>query len=196
MASGAVGEIYRQFTMSMAVSILFSAFLALSLTPALCATLLKPIDKDHHENKGGFFGLFNNFIDRATNFYGKTVGVLLRRISMMLVLYVAIVAGLGYSFDRLPTSFLPTEDQGAFITLYTLPSEATTERTREIVTMYEDHAHSREATENVFAVLGFSFSGSGPNTALSFTTLKDWEDRDSSAADEVAVANRTMFAAP
>ena len=196
MASGAVGEIYRQFTMSMAVSILFSAFLALSLTPALCATLLKPIDKDHHENKGGFFGLFNNFIDRATNFYGKTVGVLLRRISMMLVLYVAIVAGLGYSFDRLPTSFLPTEDQGAFITLYTLPSEATTERTREIVTMYEDHAHSREATENVFAVLGFSFSGSGPNTALSFTTLKDWEDRDSSAADEVAVANRTMFTAP
>ncbi|SNY92871.1 multidrug efflux pump [Cohaesibacter sp. ES.047] len=196
LASGAVGEIYRQFTMSMAVSILFSAFLALSLTPALCATLLKPVDVDHHANKRGFFGLFNRMLDRATDTYGTTVSFFARRILIMLVLYVAVVVGLGYSFVRLPTSFLPVEDQGAFITLFTLPSEATTERTKEVVQMYEQHATSREATENVVSVLGFSFGGSGTNTGLAFTTLKDWSIRETTAADEANAANKTMFMAP
>ncbi|WP_319529295.1 multidrug efflux RND transporter permease subunit [uncultured Cohaesibacter sp.] len=196
LASGAVGEIYRQFTMSMAVSILFSAFLALSLTPALCATLLKPVDVDHHANKGGFFGLFNRMLDKATDAYGSTVTFFVRRVLIMLVLYVGIVVGLGYSFVRLPTSFLPVEDQGSFITLFTLPSEATTERTREIVQMYEKHVASREATENYFSVLGFSFGGSGTNTGLAFTTLKDWSIRETTANEEANAANRTMFMAP
>nr|WP_321981519.1 multidrug efflux RND transporter permease subunit [uncultured Cohaesibacter sp.] len=196
MSSGAVGEIYRQFTMSMAVSILFSAFLALSMTPALCATLLKPIDPDHHASKGGFFGWFNRGLDGITNVYVRIVAVFARKIAIMAVLYLAIVSGLGYSFIKLPTSFLPEEDQGSFITLYSLPSEATQERTKEIVSMYEKHAHTREATKDVFAVVGFSFSGTGANTALSFTTLEDWAERDSSASDEANMANRTMFAAP
>ena len=196
MQSGAVGEIYRQFTMSMAVSILFSAFLALSMTPALCATLLKPIDPEHHAAKGGFFGWFNRGLDGITNVYVRIVAVFARRIAVMVVLYMAIVSGLGYSFIKLPTSFLPVEDQGSFITLFSLPSEATQERTKEIVTMYEGHAHTRPATKDVFAVVGFSFSGVGSNTALSFTTLKDWSERDSAAADEANAANMTMFAAP
>ena len=196
LSSGSVGEIYRQFTMSMAVSILFSAFLALSLTPALCATLLKPIDKDHHESKGGFFGLFNRALDRTTNVYGRFIGILIRRVVLMGALYAVIVGSLGYSFMRLPTSFLPTEDQGTFLTLFMLPPEATQERTREIIEMYEGHVASRPATQDNFSVLGFSFGGSGPNTGLAFTTLKDWSERATSASDEVNAANRTMFAAP
>ncbi|WP_316858568.1 multidrug efflux RND transporter permease subunit [uncultured Cohaesibacter sp.] len=196
LSSGAVGEIYRQFTMSMAVSILFSAFLALSLTPALCASLLKPIDPDHHENKRGFFGLFNRGLDRMTSFYGRTVGVLIRKVAIMGLLYLVIIGGMGYGFMKMPTSFLPTEDQGSFLTIFSLPSDATADRTTEILQMYEQHVSSRPASKDTVAILGFSFAGAGTNMGLAFTTLDDWTERDTTAADEANAANRTMFMAP
>ena len=194
-ASGSVGAIYRQFTLSMSVSILFSAFLALSLTPALCATLLKPVDPGHH-GKTGFFGWFNRGFDRVTNGYAGWVGALLRRGGRMMALYAVILGALGYGYLTLPSSFVPEEDQGSYLTSFSLPADATAERTRRIVAMFDSHVASRPDVESNTSILGFGFSGSGPNAAMSFTTLKDWSERKTTLDREIAAATQAMAEAP
>lgn len=191
LASGSVGAIYRQFTLSMAVSILFSAFLGLTLTPALCATLLKPIATGHHEKKG-FSGWFNRTFNRMTQGYSGWVAALVRRTGRMMVLYAVIVAALAYCYMRLPSSFVPAEDQGNFMTSFTLPTDATAERTLDIVKQYDAYVASRAAVSGNTSIIGFGFSGSGPNAAMAFTSLKDWSERSATVNDEVAGATAAM----
>ncbi|MGY8524375.1 multidrug efflux RND transporter permease subunit [Paracidovorax citrulli] len=192
LASGSVGVIYRQFTMSMAVSILFSALLALSLTPALCATLLKPVDHGHAP-KRGFFGWFNRRFDSMTERYESRVVKLVKRSGRMMAGFAAIVAVLAIAFGRLPSAFLPEEDQGYFITSIQLPADATTERTLDVVKTYEEHVASRPGIKSNISILGYGLSGSGPNAAVGFTMLKDWDQREGANAwEEVYYAYMAM----
>ena len=174
---GSVGVIYQQFSLSMATSILFSAFLALSLTPALCATLLKPIAKGEHHTKGGFFGWFNKQFDRLSERYEHWVVHLIKRSGRYLLVYGALLVVLVVCFARLPSSFLPVEDQGYIITDIQLPPGASQNRTVEVVKQIEAHNANEPGVGNTTMILGFSFSGNGQNAALAFTTLKDWSQR-------------------
>ena len=191
-ASGSVGVIYRQFTLSMAVAILFSAFLALTLTPALCATLLKPVDPAHHQ-KRGFFGGFNRRFEHMTRRYESQVGKLILRSGRVMLVFVALSAALVVGFRLLPSSFLPEEDQGYFMTMFQLPADATSERTLDIVQKFERHVASRPGIEANLSILGFGFSGSGSNAAMAFTTMKDWKNRvGATAQSEVSSAGEAM----
>jgi multidrug efflux pump len=172
---GSTGIIYRQFSLTMVVSILFSAFLALSLTPALCATFLKPI-KGHHE-KRGIGGWFNRNFERITAGYSKSITGMARRAGRMMIVYLALVIGLGYLFINLPTAFVPDEDQGFMIVDIQGPPEASANRTIESIKQVEKIFRTESAVENIVAIQGFSFSGNGANAALAFVTLKDWADR-------------------
>ena len=188
-SSGSVGAIYRQFSISMAVSILFSAFLALSLTPALCATLLKPVHG--HEQKKGFFGWFDRRFDAMANGYQGWVTRLLKRSGRMMAGFAVVVALLAFAFFRLPSAFLPEEDQGYYISSFQMPADATMSRTQEAVEVLEKHNAGRKGVADTEAVLGYGFSGSGPNAALIFTILKDWGERaGATAMGEVAGANQ------
>ncbi|MCA0187923.1 MAG: efflux RND transporter permease subunit, partial [Proteobacteria bacterium] len=194
-ASGSVGVIYRQFSLSMAVAILFSAFLALSLTPALCATLLKPVAG--HAHAGGFFGAFNRGFNRMTARYGSGVQGLVRRSGRVMAVFAVLVAVLAVGLARLPSAFLPEEDQGYFMTSIQLPSDATTERTLEVVKTFEAHAATRPGIASTQSVLGFSFSGAGPNAGIIFSNLKGWDERDGATAqEEVALAQNAMAHTP
>ncbi len=185
LASGSVGVIYRQFTLSMAVSILFSAFLALTLTPALCATLLKPVTADSHK-KNPFFSWFNRTFDRMTGRYENGVTRVVRKTGRMSLIYVVLCGVLWLGFKYLPSSFLPDEDQGYFITSIQLPADATMARTEQVVKKYESMVLERPGIERNVSILGFSFSGSGTNSAMAFTTLKEWDKRNGATAqDEV-----------
>lgn len=179
-AEGSVGIIYRQFCISMAVSILLSAFLALTLTPALCATLLKP----HKPGKrGGRFAVgFNARFRSLTASYEAGLGAVLKRTGRMLLLYAALCAALFLGLSSLPSSFLPDEDQGYFMSSIQLPSDATMQRTLNVVKKFEEEIAARPDIESNIMILGFGFSGSGPNSAMAFTTLKDWKDRQGSTA--------------
>lgn len=180
-ASGSVGVIYRQFALSMSVSILFSAFLALTLTPALCASLLKPHTQQDGYKKG-FSGWFNRHFNALSIHYESGLRYVLKRTGRMLLLYAALCSLLLIALQNLPSSFLPDEDQGYFMSSIQLPSDATMERTREVVQRFEDVIETRNAVESNVMILGFGFSGSGPNTAMAFTTLKDWKYRDDATA--------------
>lgn len=194
LASGSVGAIYKQFTLSMAVSILLSSVLALTLTPALCATLLRPVT-DHGAARG-IFGWFNRGFDALTRRYTGWVGWTLRRGGRMVVLYLALVAVLGVAYTRLPTSFVPEEDQGSFMAVFELPSGATAERTRDVIAAYEAHTATRPDIAENTVILGFGFSGSGPNAAQAFTSLKDWDKRTTSVDEEIAAAEAAMADIP
>ena len=190
-ASGSVGVIYRQFSLSMAVAILFSAFLALSLTPALCATLLKPVAG--HLPARGFFGGFNLRFGRMTERYEHGVRGLVKRSGRVMVVFAALVAALGVGLNQLPSAFLPEEDQGYFMTSIQLPSDATTERTLEVVKTFEAHAATRPGIASTQSVLGFSFSGAGPNAAVIFSNMKEWDRREGATApEEVGLAQAAM----
>ncbi|MBI1889931.1 MAG: efflux RND transporter permease subunit [Burkholderiales bacterium] len=189
---GAVGAIYRQFSLSMVASMVFSALMALSLTPALCATLLRPIDADHHEKKG-FFGWFNRTFHRASNNYQGVVGKMLGKTTRYMAIYGAIIVCVGVLYARLPSSFLPSEDQGFLITNIQLPPGASANRTLEVLKQLEDYYMKQPAIEHVVAVTGFSFSGSGQNAGLAFTPLKDWKERDENNSAS-AIAGRAMGA--
>ncbi len=195
LSSGSVGAIYRQFTLSMAVSILFSAFLALTLTPALCATLLKPIAPAHHQKKG-MFGWFNRAFDRMTDGYAAWISTLVRRTGRMMMLYGVIAATLVGAYILLPSSFVPDEDQGNFMTLFSLPADATAERTKRIVKQYDEHVASRPDVAGNISLIGYGLSGSGPNAAMAYTTMKDWSDRKGTIDDEIASATKAMASAP
>ena len=137
--SGSIGNIYRQFSAVMGVSIAFSSFLALSLTPALCASLLKPVEAGHHHAKTGFFGWFNRGFASTAKGYERGVAKVLPRAARYLVIYLAIVAGAALMYQRLPTSFLPNEDQGTMLVNVQLPPGATQERTLEAMQQVEGY---------------------------------------------------------
>jgi multidrug efflux pump len=190
---GTVGVIYQQFSLSMATSILFSAFLALTLTPALCATLLKPIAKGERHAKRGFFGWFNRRFEQLTQRYEGWVVYALKRSGRYLLIYGVLLVGLAVCFNQLPTSFLPVEDQGYTITDIQLPPGASKNRTVQVVEQIEAHNATEPAIADSTIILGFSFSGSGQNAALAYSTLKDWSKRgtDDSAS---AIADRASVA--
>lgn len=176
---GSVGIIYQQFSLTMVVSIAFSAFLALSLTPALCATFLKPIAKGHGHSKKGAFGWFNRKFDAATQGYTGLVARLLRRSGRMMIVYLALVLGLGWFYVQIPASFIPQEDQGFLMADLQAPAGATTSRLREVTKAAEDHALSMEGVSDIIVLQGFSFSGQGPNSGMAFIRLDDWSQRKS-----------------
>ncbi|MBO9196709.1 multidrug efflux RND transporter permease subunit [Rhizobium sp. 16-449-1b] len=192
---GSTGIIYRQFSLTMVVSILFSAFLALSLTPALCATFLKPIKGGHHQ-KGGPGGWFNRKFEKLTNRYTSSVTGMARRAGRMMIVYLALVVGLGYLFVSLPTSFVPDEDQGFLIVDIQGPPEASANRTIESIRKIETIFKAEPAVANIVAIQGFSFSGNGANAGLAFVTLKDWSERGegNSVQDIANRANMQLFA--
>ncbi|HBO8004154.1 TPA: multidrug efflux RND transporter permease subunit [Pseudomonas aeruginosa] len=185
--AGSVGVIYQQFSLSLAVSILFSGFLALTFTPALCATLLKPIPEGHHE-KTGFFGWFNRKFTSLTSRYTKLNDKLVPRAGRVMFIYLGVVVLMGFLYMRLPESFVPVEDQGYMIVDIQLPPGATRERTSATGEELEEFLMAREAVQTSFLVLGFSFSGMGENAAIAFPLLKDWSERDSSQSPEAESA--------
>ncbi|OAN57639.1 multidrug efflux RND transporter permease subunit [Sphingomonas sp. TDK1] len=190
-AAGSVGTIYRQFSMAMAVSILLSAFLALTLTPALCATLLKPLEDEPRKNR--FFAWFDRQFESATRRYQGWVRALLKRSLRMMLVFGVLLGLLGLAFTQLPSSFLPEEDQGYFMTSFQLPANATAARTREAVQAFERHMAGRPGVERTEAILGFGFSGSGPNAAMIYTILKDWGHRGGTdVRTEAAAADAAM----
>ena len=191
--AGSTGNIYRQFSAVMVASIGFSAFMALSLTPALCATLLKPIPEGHHE-KRGFFGWFNRSFNRTAKGYESVVARLLKRAGRYLVIYVAIVAAVIVVFRGLPTSFLPQEDQGNIIVNVQLPPGATQERTLSVMKQVEGYILKQPEVQSMVGVLGFSFSGQGQNAGLAFVTLKDWDQRKAAGQSADALAGRAFGA--
>jgi len=192
--SGSIGNIYRQFAAVMGVSIAFSAFLALSLTPALCATLLKPVQAGHHHAKSGFFGWFNRGFAKTAKTYEGGVAKLLPHAARYLVIYLAIVAGAAWMYQRLPTSFLPNEDQGNMLVNVQLPPGATQARTLAVMQQVEAFVLKQPEVQGMVSVLGFSFSGQGQNAALAFVTLKDWAQRNGPGSSAQALAARSFGA--
>ncbi|MDY0744047.1 efflux RND transporter permease subunit [Paucibacter sp. R3-3] len=192
--SGSVGNIYRQFTVSIVSAMLISGFMALSLTPALCATLLKPVEAGHHHEKRGFFGWFNRGFSRTAKGYEGWVAKLLKRSGSMLIAYLAIVAAVGWLYLRMPGSFLPNEDQGYLIVNVQLPPGATTNRTEAAVKAVEDFMHKQPEVADTIGVIGFSFSGQGQNAALVFVPLKPWDERKGAEHSAGALAGRAFGA--
>ena len=192
--SGSVGNIYRQFSAVMVSSIAFSAFLALSLTPALCATLLKPVEAGHAHAKTGFFGWFNRRFNSTAKGYESVVTRLLKKAGRYLVIYAAIIGAVAVVYMRLPTSFLPGEDQGSIIVNVQLPPGATQARTLSVMQQVEGFILKQPEVQSMVAVLGFSFSGQGQNAALAFVTLKDWADRPGPGQSAEALAGRAFGA--
>ena len=190
MFSGATGNIYRQFAVTMAIAIAFSAFFALTLTPALCATLLKPVAKGHHVEKKGPFGWFNRKFTSLTHGYEGWVAKVLRKSGRMLLVYLALGAVAAFVFVRLPTSFLPTEDQGSLMMSIQLPAGATKERTDATLATATEIAKSLPEVDSVIGISGFSFSGDGQNMALAFINLKDWSERTASGTDSSTLAGK------
>ncbi|CAM5761232.1 multidrug efflux RND transporter permease subunit [Labrys miyagiensis] len=174
---GAVGVIYKQFSLTMVASILFSAFLALSLTPALCATFLKPVPKGHVHARKGFFGWFNRTFDRSSRGYSSWVGRLIHKSGRVMLVYLVVAGVAGYMFLRLPTDFLPVEDQGTLLAQVQGPADATSGRTLESIAAMEKIVMAETTVTRVVAINGFSFAGAGENAALVFMTLKDWSQR-------------------
>jgi multidrug efflux pump len=192
--SGSVGNIYRQFSVVMVSSIAFSAFLALSLTPALCATLLKPVEAGHAHAKTGFYGWFNRGFARTAKGYESVVSRLLKKAGRYLVIYAAIIAAVGVIYVRLPTSFLPSEDQGNILVNVQLPPGATLARTQSVMEQVEGFILKQPEVQGMVGVLGFSFSGQGQNAALAFVTLKDWSERKGPGQSAQALAGRAFGA--
>jgi multidrug efflux pump len=192
--AGSVGNIYRQFSSVMVASIAFSAFMALSLTPALCGVLLKPVEAGHHHAKTGFFGWFNRAFDKLTARYESGVASVIKRAVRWMVVYVAVLGAVALFFFKLPASFLPGEDQGYLIVNVQLPPGATRNRTTEVMQQIEGYVLKQPEVQAMVGVLGFSFSGSGQNAALAFVVLKDWKERHGEEHSAQAIAGRAFGA--
>ena len=191
---GSVGAIYRQFSLAMVAAMCFSIFLAMSLTPALCAAMLKPVKKGEKHEKRGPFGWFNRTFNATTNGYQSLVARILKKAAVYLLVYAAIVLAVGWLFAKLPSSFLPDEDQGYFITAIQLPVGATQERTLAVVKQVEAYYKKQPEITDVIALLGFSFNGSAQNTAIAFARLTDWDKRKQPQQRVQAIIGRAFMA--
>ncbi|WP_319797123.1 efflux RND transporter permease subunit [Nitrobacter sp.] len=191
---GSVGIIYRQFSVTVVAAIGFSALMALSLTPALCATLLKPVQAGHGHARKGLFGWFNRGLDGVRRRYVATVGWSVKRTGRLMLIYAVLVGGLVVAFVRLPAGFLPVDDQGFITTDVQTPSDSSHGRTEAAVSAVERYLANRPGVADVTFLTGFSYSGQGMNTAQAFISLKDWSERPGkeSAANIVADINRDL----
>lgn len=192
--SGSSGVIYRQFSLTIVSSVVFSVMIALILTPALCATMLKPIPKGHHAKKRGFFGWFNRVFDRTADRYAASVGAFLRRSGRALAFYALIAIAVVVLFLRAPTGFMPDEDTGVLFAMAQLPPGSTREQAEKVLKKMENHflENEKDLMEGMFGVLGFSFSGNGQNQVLVFVKLKDWEERHRPDQKVKAIQGRAM----
>ncbi|VVE32124.1 efflux RND transporter permease subunit [Pandoraea terrigena] len=179
---GSTGAIYRQFSLTIVAAMALSVLVAIVLTPAMCATILKPIKKGEVHEKRGFFGWFNRTFDNSSKKYQSQVERILKRSTPLLIVYVVIVAAVGFLFVRMPTAFLPDEDQGYFFNLVQLPPGATQERTLNVMKQVEKHylENEKDAVRSIFTVTGFGFNGRGQNVGLAFTMMRPWDERQSS----------------
>ncbi|QDZ92797.1 efflux RND transporter permease subunit [Shewanella decolorationis] len=192
--SGSTGVIYRQFSITIVSAMALSVLVALILTPALCATMLKPVKKGHGHIETGFFGWFNRNFDRLTNRYESSVAGIVKRGFRVMMIYVALVVAVGWIFMRMPTAFLPDEDQGILFTQAILPTNSTQESTLKVLEKVSDHFMAEEGVRSVFSVAGFSFAGQGQNMGIAFVGLKDWSEREAPGMDVQSIAGRAMGA--
>ncbi|GHD89558.1 aminoglycoside/multidrug transporter subunit AcrD [Pseudocitrobacter sp. RIT415] len=194
---GTTGAIYRQFSITIVAAMVLSVLVAMILTPALCATLLKPIHKGESQHtKKGFFGWFNRVFDTSSRRYESGVAKILHRSLRWIVIYVLLLGGMVFLFLRLPTSFLPQEDRGMFTTSVQLPSGATQQQTLKVVQKVEDYffANEKDNVTSIFATIGSGPGGNGQNVARMFIRLKDWDDRDAKTGTSFAIIERATKA--
>ena len=193
---GSTGVIYRQFSITIVSAMALSVLVAFILTPALCATMLKPVEKGEHGKTTGFFGWFNRMFDKSTNHYVDSVGHMIRSTGRYMLIYLLIVVGMAFLFMRLPSSFLPEEDQGLLLAQAQLPAGATQERTQKVLDQVTDYflTQEKDSVKSVFTVNGFGFAGRGQNTGIAFVSLKPWDERTSSDMKVPAIAGRAMQA--
>ncbi|GMU68887.1 MAG: multidrug efflux RND transporter permease subunit [Steroidobacteraceae bacterium] len=193
---GATGVIYRQFTATIVAAMGLSVFIAIVLTPALCATMLKPVEPGHARKETGFFGWFNRGFQRTGRRVDQGVRTILSRGRRFMAVFLALVVVMGFLFLRLPSAFLPDEDQGVLFSQVIAPAGATQQRTMESIKKVEQHflEDEKDTVLSVFTVQGFSFAGSGQNNGMSFVKLKDWDERKSAELSAKAVAARGMAA--
>jgi HAE1 family hydrophobic/amphiphilic exporter-1/multidrug efflux pump len=198
--SGSTGAIYRQFSITIVSAMALSVLVALILTPALCASLLKPMKRGEHIYGKGFvgrlFAKFNTYFNFSRDRYVTAARSMTGKVAHSLIAFTVIVALMGFLFTRLPTSFLPDEDQGFLFAQIMTPAGATQERTLQSVKTLEDYflVQEKDVVESVFSVTGFSFAGQGQNSAMAFVQLKDWSQRKKPGQDLFSVTNRTMGA--
>lgn len=190
--SGSTGIIYRQFSITIVSAMVLSVIVALVFTPALCATFLKPID--HHKKNSGMAGWFNRTFDRGATQYTLGVKNIIHRRGMFLAIYLAIVAVTGYMFVKLPTTFLPDEDQAVMMVQATLPQNASAERTQKVISEITQYflTTEKDSVDSVFAANGFSFAGRGQNSTVAFVRLKTWDERQDAQQKVQAIAARAM----
>jgi len=188
---GAVGAIYRQFSLSMVSAMVFSALMALSLTPALCATMLKPVEAGHHHAKTGIFGWFNRGFASTASHYQGWVAKILTRTGRFLLIFAVLLGIVAWLYVRLPSSFLPNEDQGYIIANVQLPPGASRNRAEAVLAEVDSYFRAQPGVARTIAVAGFSFSGSGQNAGLVFVPLKDWKERGPDQSAE-AIAMRSF----
>ncbi|WP_082970799.1 efflux RND transporter permease subunit [Morganella psychrotolerans] len=189
---GSTGAIYRQFSVTIVAAMVLSVFVAMILTPALCATMLKPVAKGSHGSQTGFFGWFNRIFEKQTNHYTDSVGRMLRGTGRYLVIYVLLVAAMIVMFTRLPTSFLPEEDQGVLLSMVQLPPGSTQEQTQTVLSDVSKYylETEKKVVESVFTVNGFGFAGQGQNMGLAFVVLKNWDERKAKEDKVEAIVDR------
>ena len=193
---GSTGAIYRQFSITIVSSMVFSVLVAMILTPALCATMLKPIEKGSHGSQKGFFGWFNRMFEKQAHHYTDSVSRMLNGTGRYLVIYLILVAGMAFMFVRLPSSFLPAEDQGVFLSMIQLPPGSTQEQTQAVLDEVNNYYLTEEKAnvEPVFTVGGFSFAGQGQNMGLAFIVLKNWSERKGDENHVDAIVQRANIA--
>lgn len=192
--AGSTGVIYRQFSITIVAAMALSVLVAVILTPALCATMLKPVKKGHGHIETGFFGWFNRSFDKLTSRYEASVAGIIKRSFRVMMIYVVLVVAVGWIFIRMPTAFLPDEDQGILFSQAILPTNATQESTLKVLEKVSDHFLAEEGVNSVFSVAGFSFAGQGQNMGLAFVGLKDWSEREAPGMDVKSIAGRAMGA--
>ncbi|MDV5226847.1 efflux RND transporter permease subunit [Providencia rettgeri] len=193
---GSTGAIYRQFSITIVSAMILSVLVAMILTPALCATMLKPIEKGSHGSQKGFFGWFNRTFEKQAHHYTDSVSRMLNGTGRYLIIYLILVAGMAFMFIRLPSSFLPEEDQGVFLAMVQLPPGSTQEQTQAVLDEVNTYFHTDEKrnVESVFTVGGFSFAGQGQNMGLAFVVLKNWSERKGDENHVEAIVQRANIA--
>ncbi|HAU4909125.1 TPA: efflux RND transporter permease subunit [Aeromonas hydrophila] len=191
---GSTGAIYRQFSLTIVSAMVLSVLVALILTPALCATLLKPIKHGEFGAKRGFFGWFNRAFDASANRYQSGVRKVVKQGVRYGIIYAAMLAVLAILFMRMPTSFLPEEDQGVIMSMVQLPVGATKQRTEVVLADMRDYfmKNEKDNVDSVLTVAGFSFAGSGQNSGMAFIKLKDWKERNTPDRSANAIIGRAM----
>ncbi|SDQ29121.1 efflux RND transporter permease subunit [Pseudoxanthomonas sp. CF125] len=189
LQGGAAGEIYKQFALTIAIAMAFSAFLALGFTPALCATMLKSEHHDENRKPNFIFRIFNKYYDKVQHTYVGHITSAVKHAPRWMILFAVLAVLTGFLFTRIPGSFLPEEDQGYALAIVQLPPGATLERTNKVFEQMRGKLDGMEGIEGMLQIGGFSFVGSGENVGMAFIRLKPWDERDVVASDFIGQAN-------